>query len=133
MNDIGVYAPHKFLVDPKDCEQLGIAAGKMKHLKILEIYNSKIGNVHVKHIIRNLLTNTSLEILEFPYCQIGDMGAKCIALLLNVHPNIKFLNMKCNKIGTEGVLGYVLIILLGFTNAHYIRKNLILLNENIKT
>lgn len=106
MNNVEVdYEPHMFQVSVKDLENLGNAILYLPHLQVLRIYKSWLECDHIKALMKKLIFNISLIELDLSHCRIGNKGAKCIGMMLNIHENLKILNLKNNRITEDGALG----------------------------
>lgn len=103
VSNVGIdYDPRMFKVAVEDCERLGTALNFLRQLKYFKLCRSYVGDAHIKAFVRPLLNNLSLLELDLSYCQIEDLGAKCIGKMINVLNQLRILNLKCNKIGAEG-------------------------------
>lgn len=99
------YEPHMFEISVKDFEELGKAVSILHRLKKLKIHNCRVKDIHIKALIRQIINHTSLIELEFPYCEIVDIGAKCLGELILQMEQLEHLNLRSNKINAEGAHG----------------------------
>lgn len=96
-----------------DCERLGKAINNhLKSLKILRIRRSQLLGDHCRALTHCLVSNETIEELDLSHCQIGDVGALCIAKVLCVHPTLRHLNLCNNNIGVLGAEGIGFALLM---------------------
>ncbi|KAJ8932297.1 hypothetical protein NQ314_014790 [Rhamnusium bicolor] len=107
MNDVfDDFSWNMFKLSVADCRNLGIAILELKQIKILRIHRSKLEYKHCQALMQSLVLNRTLVELDLSNCQIGDLGALCVAKVLEGHPTLKKLNLSNNyigQIGSEGI------------------------------
>ncbi|CAG9769592.1 unnamed protein product [Ceutorhynchus assimilis] len=95
-----------FKVSPADCQKLGKAFQDHQNLRIIRIHRSKLEFRHCQALIQGLVGHHTVQVLDLSHCKIGDTGALCCAYLLKTGTNLKTLNLSNNdigKIGSEGI------------------------------
>ncbi|KAJ8734674.1 hypothetical protein PYW08_013924 [Mythimna loreyi] len=104
LRSIGVeYRTDQFQFTNNDAKNLARGLEKCAQLKILRITRSDMNCQRVKYILRGLLDNLKLEVLDFSHCKIGDEGAASIGKFIMRRDALRILTLADNIFGPTGV------------------------------
>jgi len=80
------------------------ALARNKSLKILNLYNNKIGVEGAKRLAKAISINKTLEQLNLEGAEIGDEGVKHLAAALTGNSKLEVLILRGNNIGDDGAV-----------------------------
>lgn len=106
MENVGLgHDKHMFQLSLLDMQNLGKALNVLPNLKRFKLSNCNVNDLHMRELVRELMKNKTIVDLELSYLCIKDTGVKCIGNLMMYMDQLKTLNLRCNKINSEGAKG----------------------------
>ncbi|CAH0722416.1 unnamed protein product, partial [Brenthis ino] len=101
---VGVnYCRNQFQFTNNDAKNLAHGLQKCLQLRILRITRSDMNCQKVKYILRGLLDNQIIEVIDFSHCKIGDDGASSVAKFISKRDRIRTLILADNLFGPVGI------------------------------